>query len=108
MMAGTAAEELAMTRAVSVGRFVVGFLFEQSLDVPLAVQNANHPQGFRLNDVEDEKVLKALHRPEAQPGEGWILSGLAAPICGIAQIDTMNSSTASRKRAAASSAPSSR
>jgi len=79
MSAGSAAEELAMTKAVSVGRLIIFIYFENFLDVTLPVENTHYAQGFRLNDVEDEHVLEILHGPETQPGKGWIFEKLRSP-----------------------------
>lgn len=46
-------------------KFIRALLFEYFLDVPLSVQNMNDAQDFGLNDVEDENVFEAFHRPES-------------------------------------------
>lgn len=68
-----------MTKAISVGRFIIFLKFENSLDVALPVENAHDAQGFRLNDVEDEHVFEILHGPETKSRKGWILKLLRCP-----------------------------
>ena len=70
MSAGSVAEEMAMFKAISVGRFLIFLAVGNCVDITLPVENAHHAQGFRLNDVENEHILEILHGPETQPGKG--------------------------------------
>lgn len=67
-------------------------------DVPSSMQHANDAQGIGLNNVENEHVFEAA----------GFLTGLGAPISGIPRRTSIDSSTASRKLFASSSASFSR
>lgn len=69
----------------SIGVGIVNFLlFENRADVPLAMQNANHHEYIRAQQVINSEFVKSLHRPRAKIAERPV-----SDVLGSARLDAL-------------------